>query len=91
MNIRAIALALLLCLCLTACGGEPEEDALSGDRTGGWIHLENGLRVCHSVRAVSLPRRYSSMARAAARPAPMARITVAAPVTASARQLSESV
>ena len=25
MNIRAIALALLLCLCLTACGGEPEE------------------------------------------------------------------
>ena len=65
------------------CGGEPEEDALSGDRTGGWIHLENGLRVCHSVRAVSLPRRYASMARAAARPAPMARITVAAPVTAS--------
>ena len=33
MNIRAIALALLLCLCLTACGGEPEE---SGGQMSLW-------------------------------------------------------
>ena len=63
MNIRAIALALLLCLCLTACGGEPEESGgqmslleTAAGLDGTEKSRPGGISTGWPIPAIKLPR-----------------------------------